>query len=170
MPQEIFERRNELFSPDEPFCILEQGRADEVRIKDTDAYIPPDTAKWFRGGGYKDYFALPDIHRGQSKGGIAWSTKNPGGFSEDDLQFFRLTQPALTSIMRLQTNDLVVHLLMSRNSVCVTCLFLLPEKYEKIYQKLRNLGITHDMDFLETKRLTLLNEICIWIILFPTMK
>jgi signal transduction histidine kinase/CheY-like chemotaxis protein len=114
MPQEIFERRNELFSPDEPFCILEQGRADFVRIRDTDEYIPPDTEKWFRAGGYKDYFALPDIHRGQSKGGLAWSTKRPGGFSDDDIQFFRLTQPALTTIMRLHTNDLVLKTLTER--------------------------------------------------------
>ncbi|KAL3919890.1 MAG: hypothetical protein SGILL_003525 [Bacillariaceae sp.] len=114
MPQEIFERRNELFSPDEPFCVLEQGRADEVRIKDTDQYIPPDTEKWFRAGGYTDYFALPDIHRGQSKGGLAWSSKKSEGFSEDDLQFFRLTQPALTTIMRLHTNDLVLRTLTER--------------------------------------------------------
>ncbi|KAL3914747.1 MAG: hypothetical protein SGILL_005974, partial [Bacillariaceae sp.] len=114
MPQEVFERRTELFSPDEPFCVLEQGRAEFIRIKDTDEYIPPDTEKWFRSGGYKDYFALPDIHRGQSKGGLAWSTKRPEGFSDDDLQFFRLTQPALTTIMRLHTNDLVLKTLTER--------------------------------------------------------
>ena len=69
MPAHIFARRNEIFSPDEPFCVLEQGRADHVRIRETDTYIPPDTEKWFRGGNYVDYFALPDIHRGVSKGG-----------------------------------------------------------------------------------------------------
>jgi len=114
MPQEIFERRNELFSPDEPFCVLEQGRAEFVRIRDSDTYIPPDTEKWFRAGGYKDYFALPDIHRGVSKGGLAWSTKNPDGFSEDDIQFFQLTHSALTTIMRLHTNDLVLKTLTDR--------------------------------------------------------
>lgn len=36
---------------------------------------------------------------------------------------------------------------------------------KKTYQKLRHLGISPEIDFLETKRLTLLNEICIWIIL-----
>jgi len=36
---------------------------------------------------------------------------------------------------------------------------------KKTYHKLRHLGITLEMDFLETKRLTLLNEICIWTIL-----
>lgn len=114
MPQEIFERRNELFSPDEPFCVLEQGRSEFVRILDTDSYIPPDTEKWFRSGGYKDYFALPDIHRGLFKGGLAWSTKREIGFSEDDLLFFRLTHPALTTVMRLHTNDLVLKTLTER--------------------------------------------------------
>ena len=114
MPQEVFERRNELFSPDEPFCVFEQGRAEYIRFKDTDPYIPPDTEKWFRSGGYKDYFALPDIHRGFFKGGLAWSTKNPDGFSDDDIQFFQLTHSALTTIMRLHTNDLVLRTLTDR--------------------------------------------------------
>jgi len=61
MPQEIFERRNELFSPDEPFCVLEQGRADFVRIRACDEYIPPDTSKWFRSGNFQDYFAFFSI-------------------------------------------------------------------------------------------------------------
>ncbi|VEU44541.1 unnamed protein product [Pseudo-nitzschia multistriata] len=114
MPPEVFARRNELFSPDEPFCVLEQGRADYVRIRDTDSYIPPDTAKWFRAGKFKDYFALPDIHRGVSKGGLAWSTKCPDGFCDDDIQFFRMTHPALTTIMRLHTNDMVLKTLTDR--------------------------------------------------------
>jgi CheY-like chemotaxis protein/signal transduction histidine kinase len=114
MPPHIFVRRNEIFSPDEPFCVLEQGRADYVRIRDTDDYIPPDTAKWFRGQNYKDYFALPDIHRGVSKGGLAWSTKSADGFCDDDIQFFRMTHAALTTIMRLHTNDLVLNTLTDR--------------------------------------------------------
>lgn len=114
LPSHIFERRNEIFSPDEPFCVLEQGRADHIRIRNSDSYIPPDTAKWFRGGKYKDYFALPDIHRGVSKGGLAWSTKCPDGFTDDDIQFFRMTHAALTTIMRLHTNDLVLNTLTDR--------------------------------------------------------
>jgi len=114
MPPHIFARRNEIFSPDEPFCVLEQGRADHVRIRHTDEYIPPDTAKWFRGCNYKDYFALPDIHRGVSKGGLAWSTKSVDGFCDDDIQFFRMTHAALTTIMRLHTNDLVLNTLTDR--------------------------------------------------------
>ena len=114
MPPHIFARRNEIFSPDEPFCVLEQGRADHVRIRDTDDYIPPDTEKWFRGCNYKDYFALPDIHRGISKGGLAWSTKSADGFCDDDIQFFRMTHAALTTIMRLHTNDLVLNTLTDR--------------------------------------------------------
>lgn len=114
IPTHIFETRNEIFSPDEPFCVLEQGRADHIRIRDTDSYIPPDTSKWFRAGKYKDYFALPDIHKGVSKGGLAWSTKCPNGFCDDDIQFFRMTHAALTTIMRLHTNDLVLNTLTDR--------------------------------------------------------
>lgn len=114
MPQEIFERRNELFSPDEPFCVLEQGRAEFIRIRSSDKYIPPDTEKWFRGGNYEDYFALPDIHRGECKGGLAWSTKNPKGFDAEHVLFFELTQPALSTVMRLHTNDLVLKTLTER--------------------------------------------------------
>jgi hypothetical protein len=76
MPPEVFERRFELFSPHEPFCILEKGEADYVRIRKSDIYIPPDTEKWFRGENYVDYFALPDIYRNESKGSLAWATKD----------------------------------------------------------------------------------------------
>lgn len=114
MPQEIFERRNELFSPDEPFCVLEQGRADSVRIVAKQENIPPDTNKWFVGGGYRDYYALPDIHRNQSKGAMAWATKHPSGFTQDHIAFFEWTMPALTTVMRLHTNDLVLRTLTER--------------------------------------------------------
>ena len=120
MPHHIFVRRNEIFSPDEPFCVLEQGRADHVRIRHTDDYIPPDTAKWFRSLNYTDYFALPDIHRGVSKGGLAWSTKSSDGFCDDDIQFFRMTHAALTTIMRLHTNDLVLNTLTDRMEAEIT--------------------------------------------------
>jgi signal transduction histidine kinase/CheY-like chemotaxis protein len=111
MPSEVFERRKELFGVDEPFCVLEQGRAEFVRIKASDKYIPPDTEKWFRGDNYQDYFALPDSHGHGFKGGVAWATKDPKGFSEDHIHFFRLTLPSLTTVMRLHTNDLVLRTL-----------------------------------------------------------
>ncbi|CAJ1966818.1 unnamed protein product [Cylindrotheca closterium] len=114
MPQEIFERRNELFSPDEPFCVLEQGRAEFIRIRSSDNYIPPDTEKWFRAGNYADYFALPDIHRGEFEGGLAWSTKHPKGFDDEYVQFFELTQPALSTVIRLHMNALVIKTLTER--------------------------------------------------------
>ena len=115
MPPEIFERRNEIFSPDEPFSILETGRADFIRIKSTDTNIPQtEMAKWFRSEHYHDYFALPDIHRNQSKGGMAWATKSKGGFSDDHIKFFERTMPALCTVMRVHTNDLVLNTLTER--------------------------------------------------------
>jgi hypothetical protein len=115
MPAEIFERRNEIFSPDEPFCILEQGRADFVRIKSTDTDIKPtDMSKWFLSEKYHDYYALPDIHRNQSKGAVAWASKSTEGFSDDHILFFERTMPALCTVMRVHTNDLVLNTLTER--------------------------------------------------------
>lgn len=114
MPQEIFERRYELFSPDEPFCVLERGVVDFVRIRKSDSFIPPDTKVWFSGGNYTDYFALPDIHSNESKGNLAWATKDLNGFSDDHISFFELTLPALTTVLRLHTNDWVLRTLTER--------------------------------------------------------
>merc|ERR1719343_1866136 len=114
MPSHIFERRSEIFGPDEPFCVLEEGRAEYIRIKDSDPYIPIDTEKWFRAGNYKDYFALPFIHQGISKGGFAWSTKALDGFRDDDIKFFRMIHAALSTVMRLHTNDMVLNMLSTK--------------------------------------------------------
>lgn len=114
IPEEIFERRNEVFSPHEPFCVLERGTADFVRIKSSDTFIPPDTEKWFRAEHYVDYLALPDIHRNESKGSLAWATKDPRGFTDDDISFFEITLPALTTVLRLHTNDLVLRTMTER--------------------------------------------------------
>ena len=109
MPPDVFERRWEVFGPDEPFAILEQGQADSIRIRDTDEYISADTNKWFRGGNYTDYLALPDIHQGIWKGGFAWSTKTPGGFLPKFIEFFEMTHSTFTSILRLHTNNKTVN-------------------------------------------------------------
>lgn len=114
MPEDIFERRHEIFSPHEPFCVLERGLADFVRIKASNDFIPPDTEKWFRQGKYVDYYALPDIHRSESKGSLAWATKDPNGFTDDHITFFEITLPALTTVLRLHTNDLVLRTLTER--------------------------------------------------------
>ena len=115
MPEHIFKNRNDLFSPDEPFCLLEQGRAKFVRIKNSSSKIPPDVSKWFVPQQYTDYYALPDIHRNQSKGGIAWATKNPNdGFHPHHIEIFQKTFKALTTVMRLHTNDLVLNTLTAR--------------------------------------------------------
>lgn len=114
MPPEVFERRFELMSPHEPFCILEKGEADYVRIRKSDKFIAPDTASWFRPENYTDYFALPDIHRSESKGSLAWSTKDPNGFGEEHIAFFELTLPALTTVLRTHTNDLALRTLTHR--------------------------------------------------------
>ncbi len=114
MPEDVFARRFEIFSPHEPFCVLERGLADFVRIKASDKFIPPDTEKWFRGEHYVDYFALPDIHRSEARGSLAWATKDPNGFSDEHISFFEITLPALTTVLRLHANDLVLRTLTER--------------------------------------------------------
>jgi hypothetical protein len=52
IPREDFERKKILFSPDEPFTVLMDGRASSVRMRSTDEKIPRD-CQWFQKEGYK---------------------------------------------------------------------------------------------------------------------
>jgi signal transduction histidine kinase/ActR/RegA family two-component response regulator len=113
IPREIFDKKKEHFSPHEPFTILMDGRACSVRMRATDSHFPPD-CQWFVKENYVDYLALPITHRTEFKGGMAWSTKNPGGFSNKHIQFFERSLAALSTVMRLHTNDLVMKTLTGR--------------------------------------------------------
>jgi signal transduction histidine kinase/CheY-like chemotaxis protein len=113
IPREVFEERKKLFSPDEPFLILHEGRASSVRMRSTDEQIPRD-CQWFTKEGYQDYLALPILYQGGFVGGMAWSTKNADGFCEKEIEFFEKSLAALTTVLRLHTNDLVKKTLMGR--------------------------------------------------------
>jgi hypothetical protein len=113
IPRKVFEQKKKLFSADEPFTVLMDGRASSVRMRSTDEHIPKD-CQWFRDKGYQDYLALPTMHRCEFMGGIAWSTKTPNGFCEKEIEFFHRSLAALTTVMRLHTNDLVMKTLMGR--------------------------------------------------------
>ena len=113
MPREKFKQRKTLLSPDEPFTVLYDGRADSVRMRSTDPVIPPG-CQWFSDGGYQDYLALPMEYRGEFVGAMAWATKCSTGFSIDQIEFFQRSLAALSTIMRLHTNDLVMKTLMGR--------------------------------------------------------
>jgi signal transduction histidine kinase/ActR/RegA family two-component response regulator len=113
IPRKDFERKKTLFSPDEPFTVLMDGRASSVRMRSTDEKIPRD-CQWFQKEGYQDYLALPIVYRGDFVGGMAWSTKNANGFCEKEIEFFHKSLAALTTVMRLHTNDLVMKTLIGR--------------------------------------------------------
>jgi signal transduction histidine kinase len=66
-----------------------------------------------------DYFALPDIYRNESKGSLAWATKDENGFVDEHIAFFELTLPALTTVLRTHTNDLVLLTLTHRTQELV---------------------------------------------------
>jgi signal transduction histidine kinase/CheY-like chemotaxis protein len=113
IPRKDFEQKKKLFSADEPFIVLMEGRASSVRMRSTDDKIPRD-CQWFRKERYQDYLALPIMYRDDFIGGMAWSTKNANGFCEKEIEFFERSLAALTTVMRLHTNDLVRKALMGR--------------------------------------------------------
>jgi len=91
----------------EPFSILMSGKAAEYRMTpDAPETISPGCREWFLADGYTDYLALPMFHRGEFKGALAWSTKDPHGFSEEEIDVFRQTLRALSTVLRLHTNDI----------------------------------------------------------------
>lgn len=86
--------------------------ASSVNIKNTDADIPSD-CDWIIQEGYTELFALPPpgklgawsvqagVQTGKLEGGFTWSTKRPGGFSNDDKTVLARTIGALSTVTRL---------------------------------------------------------------------
>jgi signal transduction histidine kinase len=105
------------YNPDEPFHVLFEGRAMEYRMRPANDHsnttIPPGCA-WFTRDNYQDYLALPIYHRGEFKGAMAWSTKNSQGFSKEHIQIFHQSLAALSTVLRLHTDDKVMKTLMAR--------------------------------------------------------
>jgi signal transduction histidine kinase/ActR/RegA family two-component response regulator len=114
IPPHVFSERKKRFSPNEPFTVLNDGRASRVRMRSADGNSPPKDCQWFHTGGYHDYLALPILRRGEFKGAVAWSTKDVNGFSPGHIEFFEQSMAALSTVMRLHTNDLVTKTLMGR--------------------------------------------------------
>lgn len=104
VPPEAFEPHN--FREDEPFAVLMQGKAMEYRMT-ADSEIP-SSCGWFHEGGYQDYYALPMYHNGKFKGAMAWSTKSRYHFSDDHHRIFTQSLGALSTVLRLYANDMVI--------------------------------------------------------------
>ena len=111
--RDVFEKKKKMFSPDEPFIVLMDGRSKMVRMQAADEKIPKD-CEWFRRDGYSDYIALPLEYRGSFVGAIGWSTKDADGFTDEEIELFERSLAALSTVMRLHTNDLVMKTLMGR--------------------------------------------------------
>eukprot|EP00522_Entomoneis_paludosa_P011115 CAMPEP_0172439646 /NCGR_PEP_ID=MMETSP1065-20121228/561_1 /TAXON_ID=265537 /ORGANISM="Amphiprora paludosa, Strain CCMP125" /LENGTH=897 /DNA_ID=CAMNT_0013188355 /DNA_START=80 /DNA_END=2776 /DNA_ORIENTATION=- len=111
VPHSAFQKPN--YNPDEPFAVLLEGRAMEYRMNAKTKVVPPGCA-WFAAGGYKDYYALPIYHRGEFKGAMAWCTKCTDGWNDQHVQVFEQSLAALSTVLRLHTNDLVTKTLTGR--------------------------------------------------------
>jgi adenylate cyclase len=94
-----------------PMYQLMMGAA-SVTIKDTDSDIPPD-CNWMIPEGYTELFALPPpgkfeawsleagVQPGKLEGGFTWSTKQVGGFTEQEKEILIRTVGALSTVTRL---------------------------------------------------------------------
>lgn len=114
IPKEKYVMMNS--NPKEPLSELASQKTDCVRVTASadDAELTERGLDWFRSGNYQDYIALPMFHRGEYKGGMAWSTKRLDGFSEEDVRILRQSWEALSTVIRLHSNDIVLLTLMGR--------------------------------------------------------
>ncbi|KAG7371767.1 multi-sensor hybrid histidine kinase [Nitzschia inconspicua] len=112
IPHSAFEQPN--YDPDEPLSILMAGRAMEYRMKAHQKEPIPSGCAWFTEENYQDYLALPIYYRGDFVGAMAWATKNPCGFSDQDIHVFYESLGALSTVLRIHTNDIVMNTLQER--------------------------------------------------------
>ncbi|KAL3921320.1 MAG: hypothetical protein SGILL_002808 [Bacillariaceae sp.] len=99
---------------DESFAGLIEGQTMQVRIQAGSNHAIPAGCTWFAEGNYFDYLALPIYHNGEFAGAMTWATKNPKGFSEKDIQIFHESLAALSTVLRLHTNDMNMKALQQR--------------------------------------------------------
>ncbi|KAG7342663.1 multi-sensor hybrid histidine kinase [Nitzschia inconspicua] len=112
IPHSAFEEPN--YDPDEPLSILMEGRAMEYRIKAHQKQTISSGCAWFTEENYQDYLALPIYFRGEFVGAMAWATKNPCGFSDQDIHVFYESLGAMSTVLRIHTNDIVMNTLQER--------------------------------------------------------
>lgn len=98
-----------------PFAQLLIRRAPQVRIRVEAGDKIPGECQWLVDGNYTDYIALPDNYGkdGRLDAGIAWSTKIPGGFNPEHVEFFRAHMPALSTAVRLHVNNRITETLLT---------------------------------------------------------
>ena len=111
VPHSAFVKPN--YNPEEPFAVLMEGKAMNYRMTPRSENIPSG-CKWFIDGKYEDYYALPIYHRGEFKGAMAWCTRSMKGWNDKHIQIFEDSLAALSTVLRLHTNDIVTRTLTGR--------------------------------------------------------
>jgi len=97
---------------DSPARRLERG-APSVRFRNDggeSADIPDVAALWERG--YTDLFGLSVRFRSAWVGGVTWSTRAPGGFSDTEIDLMEAIAPALEAVIEPLCKDLVTSVLL----------------------------------------------------------
>ena len=97
---------------DSPARQLERG-APSVRFRSDDGSgtdIPDVAALWERG--YTDLFGLSVRFRGVWVGGVTWSTRAPGGFTDAEIALMQAVAPALEAVSEPLCKDLVTSVLL----------------------------------------------------------
>ena len=91
------------------------GRDEENEQNDSEStFTVPPSCSWFNTERYNDYLALPMMYQGKFVGAMAWSTKHRRGFTDDQIQVFKQSLAALSTVLRLHTHEIVQRSLTSR--------------------------------------------------------
>jgi adenylate cyclase len=97
-----------------PFAQMEFRQKPQVRVRVEAGDDIPKDCHWLIDEKYTDYIALPDNY-GKDRGfdaGYAWSTKIPGGFAPEHIEYLIEHMPALSTVVRLLANDYVTKTLL----------------------------------------------------------
>eukprot|EP00522_Entomoneis_paludosa_P017510 CAMPEP_0172454134 /NCGR_PEP_ID=MMETSP1065-20121228/11206_1 /TAXON_ID=265537 /ORGANISM="Amphiprora paludosa, Strain CCMP125" /LENGTH=774 /DNA_ID=CAMNT_0013206413 /DNA_START=1 /DNA_END=2325 /DNA_ORIENTATION=+ len=112
-PRHIFDKSKRVLK-EATFRRFYEGEVDQIRIRASETDAAPLDCLWFKDENYTDYFALPFRHNGEFMGGMAWATKEKGGFSEDHIQFFEESIKCFSMFLRLHKHDMLLNNLHSR--------------------------------------------------------
>ena len=87
----------------EPFCLMYHGKAKRIRILPGEG-VPYDS-QWYEDEDYQDYLALEITYRNKFMGGVAWATKQLGGFTSDHLKVLEELQPDFATVIAHHIHD-----------------------------------------------------------------
>ncbi len=93
---------------DSPLRRLRFGDEDVLRVRLRELESPHELAdiESLRQRGYTDFYAQSLLFRDEFVGGFTWSTRAPGGFSEEDIEVLDEVLPALSAVVEPLARDL----------------------------------------------------------------